>query len=315
MKFEFLYKIRDWINILKSKIGDDNSAVFDRVDPILVTEDDINSDNININDNLFVDSEIEFSIDIFFDPHLCGDNLNKLYELLLNIRNTNVRFLLKSLDGTIKSSISNNDSIILLKIVVALASRNGPISYEDWSYAYDISDSISSIFGSEFVCPSYKTVLSKGMQLDKLCSSIDAYFSLNLIMENAFGYNELIDIVSEFDFIRFENESIFLDNEDYCIFLSRDDGLGLNEPLNIHNIVSFTLDVPRSINDERLFLNFFTLVKKISECMGAKIVDDSGMVLSEDYIESIEDQLQSILEILEKNGFKAGSYRAKRIFR
>ncbi|MBW0454533.1 MAG: hypothetical protein IXK25_02550 [Candidatus Kinetoplastibacterium crithidii] len=315
MNHNFLQTIKYFINNIKLMININNSKDIshnsDRIDPVISTSDSILSEDYN-NYYSNIDTEIEFSIDIVFDLPVLGSDIKKILPVSYE---EDIRYLVESVYKRKELYIADNNSYSLLRIVVLLANREGPISKSRFFNAYKLAKDITSHINATIICPDYHFIVHKAIFLDRLCISLDSCISLNLILNKKLDNGVLLNIANIFSFVSSYKNTLLLDNNEYYIILSRNDNCSLEDSLNIGDVISFILDIPRSNSDKNLFSIFFSFIKEIAEYIDAKIVDKNGLMLSFDNISSIEVQVQKILNSLEKNGFKAGSYRARRIFK
>ncbi|AFZ82572.1 hypothetical protein [Candidatus Kinetoplastidibacterium crithidiae] len=315
MNYNFLQSIKDIINNIKLMTNVNNSKdishISDRIEPVISASASILSEDYN-NYYSNIDNEIEFSIDIIFDLPVLGIDIKKI--LTVN-HEEEIRYLVESTDKIKQIDISDNNSYSLLKMLVLLANRAGPISESRFFNSYQLAKDITSHINATIICPDYNFIIDKAICLDRLCMSLDSCISLHLIMNKKLDNGMLLSIANIFGFIYSYKDALLLDNSEYYIILSRSNNYSLQDFVKIGDVISFTLDIPRSNSDKNLFYIFFSFIKEISEYIDAKIVDKNGIELSFDNINAIELQVQKILNSLENNGFKAGSYRARRVFK
>ncbi|WBF65311.1 MAG: hypothetical protein I1N47_02495 [Candidatus Kinetoplastibacterium crithidii] len=304
----FISNIKLIFNITNSK---DIIHIPDRIEPVISGSAFVFSEDYN-NYYSNIDNEIEFSIDIIFDLPVFGVDIKKI--LPVNYEE-NIRYLVESIDKRKQLDIYDNHSYSLLRILVLLADREGPISKSRFFNSYKLAKDITSHIKATIVCPDYDFIIDKAIYLDKLCMSLDACISLSLIMNKKLDNGVLLGIADIFSFVSHYKDALLLDNNECYIILSRNDNCSLEDSVNIGDVISLTLDIPRSNPNKNLFSIFFSFITEIAEYIDARVVDKNGLILSFDDISSIELQVQKILNSLENNGFKAGSYRARRVFK
>ena len=79
-------------------------------------------------------------------------------------------------------------------------------------------------------------------------------------------------------------------------------------------MLSFLLDLPRVCDPESWFVEMAETARRLAEALDAEIVDDRGMVLTEQAMGLIREQVRQRAETLTEAGLRPGGVLARGIF-
>ncbi len=197
-----------------------------------------------------------------------------------------------------------------IQLAIQLASRRGPVGVIELSDFCSLAQSLAESLGAQIDMPSVNTMLESAKDLDSMAAESDIQLSINILFNKNYSQSELGVLMQErgFQISRNGIQYEFFSNE-LIIFTSAQ-----CEPSKSISKLTLLLDVPLVPQEERAFERMLGEGVEIAEATHGRLVDDSGINLTETAVISIRQHLDALFANLDRNGIPAGSSAARRLF-
>lgn len=197
-----------------------------------------------------------------------------------------------------------------IQLAIQLASRRGPVGVVELSDFCSLAQSLAESLGAQIDMPSVNTMLDSAKDLDSMAADSDIQLSINILFGKNYSRGELDVLMQERGFQISRNGTQYeFSSNDEIIFISAQ-----CEPNKPISQLTLLLDVPLVPQDERAFERMLGEGVEIAEATHGRLVDDSGINLTEAAVISIRQHLDGLFANLDRNGIPAGSSAARRLF-
>lgn len=197
-----------------------------------------------------------------------------------------------------------------LQLAIQLANRRGPIGVLELSDFCSRAQALAETLGSQIDMPSVSTMLESAKELDAMAAESDIQLSINVLFDEPTPGANFDALMRKRGFRLSRNGRAyeFFSNGNF-IFTSAE--IDPNAPVKQ---VTLLLEVPLVSHEERAFERMLGEGIEIAQAAHGRLVDDSGINLTEAAVISIRQHLDVLYANLEKGGVPAGSSTASRLF-
>lgn len=194
-----------------------------------------------------------------------------------------------------------------MRVSVQLANRNGPLTSIEFSELLSKLRHFCDNHQAHIEFPEMKEVMVKAETLDKAAAALDTLLGLHCLLPEQVGMAEVED--------RLRKAGWSQRGHHWQLF----QGQSLLVGMVVHQapgkrLLSFTIDVPNSIDPVRALGDVVTFCHGLNAEHGAPMMDDSGRTLNTEAIEGIYQQLIERMRNLSDSGFAPGSASACILF-
>lgn len=207
-----------------------------------------------------------------------------------------------------------------LRVAVQLANRSGPLNEVEFSEFVNSVQALADALNAEPDFPDMLEIVAMARQLDAYAMQCDRQLSINLMSDGApWSANYVQTIVAQDGLLLSRDGTRFvkLDAQQHPIFMLQfGDTNFLRDDLTYKGgqIITLLLDVPVANEDILPFKLMSDYAASLSQCIGARIVDDQRQPLPEATLQAIDKQLLMLYTKLKEAGLSAGSPAARRLF-
>jgi len=197
-----------------------------------------------------------------------------------------------------------------LQLAIQLASRRGPIGVLELSDFCSHVQLLAETLGSQIDMPTVSTMLESAAELDRMAAESDIQLSINVAFDEPCSWKDLAIILRQRGFQLSRNgRSYEFGGPEALLFKSA-------ELIPNESVKQFTLllEFPLVPEASRAFERMLAEGVAIAQTAHGRLVDDSGMNLSEAAVASIRQHLDALYIKLDQSGIPAGSSTAIRLF-
>ena len=197
-----------------------------------------------------------------------------------------------------------------LQLAIQLANRRGPIGVLELSDFYSRAQALAETLGSQIDMPSVNTMIESAKELDAMAAESDIQLSINVLLDEATPCANFDALMRKRGFRLSRNGRAYeFFSNGTLIFTSAE--VDPNAPVKQ---LTLLLEVPLVPHEERAFERMLSEGIEIAQAAHGRLVDDSGINLTEAAVISIRQHLDGLYANLEKGGIPAGSSTASRLF-
>lgn len=212
------------------------------------------------------------------------------------------------------------EALRLVRATLQLADRRGAVTQQDVVIFQSAVARCAAAVAASASIPDAAPALARSRELDEFCAEMDLVVGLNLVAphERPFTGTRLRGLAEAAGF-RFERGTfVFPDGQGGARFTLEAQGSG---PLTAEALrtlqapgVTLLLDVPRQSDGVAAFDQMVGVGRQLAHSLGASLVDDNHVPVSDAGLEQIRNQLRTIYASMEAHGIPAGSPLALRLF-
>lgn len=269
-----------------------------------------------IPESFVIDPRIDCVITLRFDDGISGAEILEEIAAWTNEPATlTARWMCEGLNADVDAAedweaLRPEASYTELQLAIQLASRRGPIGVLELSDFCSRAQALAETLGSQIDMPSVNTMLDSAKELDAMAAESDIQLSINVLFDESCLWGNFDALMRERGFRLSRNGRIYeFFSNGVMIFNSAE--LDPNKPVKQ---VTLLLEVPLVPLEERAFERMLGEGVEIAQAAHGRLVDDSGINLTEAAVISIRRHLDILYANLEKGGVAAGSSTASRLF-
>lgn len=263
-----------------------------------------------------IDPRIDCVITLRFDEVIGGaEILNEMASWRGAASSSLTRWIAEGLNGGVDSngdwaSITPDDVYSEIQLAIQLASRRGPVNVIELSDFCSLAQSLAENLGAQIDMPSVNTMLDSAKDLDLIAAESDIQLSINILFANSYSRDDFDALMRKRGFQISPNGTRYdFSSNGIIIFNSAQ-----SESNKLISQLTLLLDVPLVPQEERAFERMLGEGVEIAQATQGRLVDDSGINLTEAAVISIRQHLDGLFANLDRNGIPAGSSAAKRLF-
>ena len=207
------------------------------------------------------------------------------------------------------------------KLGLQLANRSGAVSAARLSDFRDLAREIGMDLQAEITIPDLDEAATRALQLDVFCAEVDQMIGINLLPngETALSASEIAR-ETQLAGMGLQADGAFhlLDARGFTLFSLCDVD---TTPFQHHTFnhmrvkgLTLLLDVPRVEHPVQRFDDMVVLAQRLAHHLGATVVDDHRVVLSDASLAQIRGQIAAIADRMLSGGIQPGSASARRLF-
>ena len=263
-----------------------------------------------------IDPRIDCVISLRFDEPISGQEILKEMEDWQDIPGpSGVPWMCEGLNANVDEiesweSIQSDAMYSELQLAIQLASRRGPIGVLELSDFCSHVQLLAETLGSQIDMPTVSTMLESAAELDRIAAESDIQLSINVAFDEPCSWKDLAIILRQRGFQLSRNgRSYEFGGPEALLFKSA-------ELIPNESVKQFTLllEFPLVPEASRAFERMLAEGVAIAQTAHGRLVDDSGMNLSEAAVASIRQHLDALYIKLDQSGIPAGSSTAIRLF-
>jgi FtsZ-interacting cell division protein ZipA len=207
-----------------------------------------------------------------------------------------------------------------LRAALQLVDRRGAVTQQDIVIFQSAVARCAATSGASASIPESGPFLARSRELDGFCSEVDVVVGINLVAlpGRPFAGTRLRGLAEAAGFRLERGVLVFPDAEGGARFtLEQQSGAAITaDSLRTLQATSVTLllDVPRLADGLAAFDQMVAVGRELAESLGANLVDDNQVPVSEAGLEQIRNQLRTIYRTMDAHGIPAGSPAALRLF-
>ncbi|QWE15997.1 cell division protein ZipA C-terminal FtsZ-binding domain-containing protein [Polynucleobacter sp. AP-Nino-20-G2] len=263
-----------------------------------------------------IDPRIDCVITLRFDQAISGaEILEEINAWVAETVSSSARWMCEGLNADVDTAedweaLRADASYSELQLAIQLASRRGAIGVLELSDFCSRAQALAETLGSQIDMPSVNTMLESAKELDAMAAESDIQLSINVLFDEAYPWANFDALMRQRGFKLSRNGRAyeFLSNG---VFIFTSAELDPNKPVKQ---VTLLLEVPLVAHEERAFERMLGEGIEIAQSAHGRLVDDSGINLTEAAVISIRQHLDVLYATLEKGGVPAGSSTASRLF-
>lgn len=202
-----------------------------------------------------------------------------------------------------------------------LANRSGAVSAARLSDFCDMAREIGAHLQAELIVPDVADAAARAVQLDAFCAEVDQMIGINLLPdgEMTVAASEVAQAAQSLGMsLQADGAFHLLDARGYTLYsLCNID----NVPFQHHTFnhmrvkgMTLLLDVPRVSQPATRFDDMLVLARRLAQDLGATVVDDHRVTLSDASLAQIREQIVAIESRMLAGDIEPGSARARRLF-
>jgi len=271
-----------------------------------------------------VHTQIDLTAFLFATKNINGQALHKMMQNML--KEFNVLVMEHGLDHDdvwhpINDSIDDQAEFKQIACSLQLADRRGPVPKPVLNKFQFAIETIGLEFNAHVEWQGKGDPGERAIDLDKFCMDVDQLVSVHLVQGETpihgtkfKGLAEANDMQLKhgkfcfFDHVTLDWPQFVLVNADEQPFT--EDSLRQN----IVRGATFQIEIPKVLNCEEVFSQMIAIAQKMSNSLGARMVDDNQKPLGDLQIEKIRQQLKVIHATMVARGVMPGSASSMRLF-
>jgi hypothetical protein len=201
-----------------------------------------------------------------------------------------------------------------------LVDRRGAVTQQDIVIFQSAVARCAASSGASANIPDAASALARSRELDDFCADVDVAVGINLVAQpgRPFPGTRLRGLAESAGFKLERGAFVYPDGHGGARFtLEQQSGAQITaESLRTLNATALTLllDVPRLADGVAAFDQMVGVGRQLAQSLGASLVDDNQVPVSEAGLEQIRNQLRAIYKTMDSHGIPAGSPAALRLF-
>jgi FtsZ-interacting cell division protein ZipA len=207
-----------------------------------------------------------------------------------------------------------------LRTALQLVDRRGAVTQQDIVIFQSAVARCAASSGASANIPDAGPFLARSRQLDDFCAEVDVVVGINLLAQpgKPFPGTRLRGLAEAAGFHVERGAFLFPDGHGGARFaLEQQNGAPITpDTLRTLQATALTLllDVPRQPDGVAAFDQMVAVGRQLAQSLGATLVDDNQVPVSEAGLEQIRSQLRAIYATMESHGIPAGGPAALRLF-
>ncbi|OYY44967.1 MAG: hypothetical protein B7Y56_07570 [Gallionellales bacterium 35-53-114] len=207
------------------------------------------------------------------------------------------------------------------RLGLQLANRSGAVNAARLSDFRDLAHEIGSSVQADLTVPDVDEAAIRAVQLDAFCAEVDQMIGINLLPNGGItlGANEVAQVTQSLGMgLQADGAFHLLDARGYTLFsLCNIESTPFQHHTFNHMRVkglTLLLDVPRVEQPVQRFDDMIVLARRLAQSLGATVVDDLQVILSDVSLAQIREQIIAIECRMLAAGIQPGSAQARRLF-
>lgn len=207
-----------------------------------------------------------------------------------------------------------------LRAALQLVDRRGAVTQQEIVIFQSAVARCAASSGASASIPEAGPFLARSRELDAFCSEVDVVVGINLVAQpgRPIAGTRLRGLAEAAGFRLERGVLVFPDGQGGARFtLEQQSGA----PITADSLrtlqataVTLLLDVPRLADGVAAFDQMVAVGRQLAQSLGASLVDDNQVPVSEAGLEQIRNQLRTIYRTMDAHGIPAGSPAALRLF-
>ena len=269
-----------------------------------------------------LDESTDYVVEIFPISLVGADALNPLWKRRFDFgKNVNACGQNAATDIWEKVIAESHVTYSVFKLGLQLANRSGAVNIARLSDFRDLAREIGDELQADFKLPSVEEAATRALQLDEFCAEVDQMIGINLLPngEITLAVSEVAQAVQPLG-MKLQADGAFhlLDAHGFTLYslCNVDSAPFQHHTFNHMRIKGLTLllDVPRVERPAQRFDEMVAVAQKLAQALGAAIVDDHRVALSELGLAQIREQIDTIETRMLAAEIVPGSAQARRLF-
>ncbi|MGV8932985.1 MAG: cell division protein ZipA C-terminal FtsZ-binding domain-containing protein [Gallionellaceae bacterium] len=207
------------------------------------------------------------------------------------------------------------------RLGLQLSNRSGAVNIARLSDFRDLARDVATHVQADIKAPNVDEAAIRAQQLDEFCAEVDQMIGINLLPngEITLAANEVSQVVQALGMsLQADGSFHLLDTRGFTIYnLCNVDVTPFQHHTFNHMRVkglTLLLDVTRVENPAARFDEMVALAQRLARELGATVVDDHKVVLSEISLDQIREQIAAIENRMQAAEIVPGSTQARRLF-
>ena len=207
------------------------------------------------------------------------------------------------------------------KLGLQLANRSGAVSVARLSDFRDLAREIGAHLQADLTVPDMDEAATRAVQLDAFCAEVDQMIGINLLPNGGItlAASEVARAAQNLEMsLQADGAFHLLDTRGYTLYslCNIDTTPFQHHTFNHMRVKGLTLllDVPRVLKPVQRFDDMVVLARRLAQDLGAAVVDDHRVILSDASLAQIREQIAAIEERMLSGDIQPGSTRARRLF-
>ncbi|MDH4284171.1 MAG: cell division protein ZipA C-terminal FtsZ-binding domain-containing protein [Gallionellaceae bacterium] len=207
------------------------------------------------------------------------------------------------------------------KLALQLANRSGAVSAARLSDFRDLAREIGTHLQADMTVPDVDEAAARAVQLDAFCAEVDQMIGLNLLPngEITLAAREVAQVAQSLGMsLQADGAFHLLDAHGYTLYslCNIESAPFQHHTFNHMRVKGLTLllDVPRVNHPASRFDDMLVLARRLSQELGATVVDDLRVLLSDASLAQIREQIVAIESRMLAGAIEPGSAKARRLF-
>jgi FtsZ-interacting cell division protein ZipA len=226
----------------------------------------------------------------------------------------------KSTDAWDSVDLTAPKAVRELRARLQLVDRRGAITQQDIVIFQSAVARCAASSGASASIPDAAPALARSRELDDFCADVDVAVGINLVAQpgRPFPGTRLRGLAEAAGFRLERGAFVYPDGHGGARFtLEQQSGAQISaDSLRTLHATALTLllDVPRLADGVAAFDQMVGVGRQLAQSLGASLVDDNQVPVSESGLEQIRNQLRAIYKTMDSHGIPAGSAAALRLF-
>jgi len=207
------------------------------------------------------------------------------------------------------------------RLGLQLANRSGAVSAARLSDFRDLTREIGADLQADMTVPDVDEAAARAVKLDAFCADVDQMIGINLLPNGGItlAASEVAQVAQSLGMnLQADGAFHLLDARGYTLYsLCNVDATPFQHHTFNHMRVkglTLLLDVPRVENPANRFDDIVVLARRLAQELGAAVVDDHRVILSDASLAQIRAQIAAIERRMLAGDIQPGSPRAHRLF-
>ena len=207
------------------------------------------------------------------------------------------------------------------RLGLQLANRSGAVNATRLSDFRDLAHEIGAHVQADLTVPNVDEAATRAVQLDAFCAEVDQMIGINLLPNGGItlGANEVAQVAQSLGMgLQADGAFHLLDAHGFTLYsLCNVDSTPFQHHTFNHMRVkglTLLLDVPRVEQPVSRFDDMVVLARRLGQALGAAVVDDHRVILSDSSLAQIREQIVAIECRMLAAGIQPGSAQARRLF-
>jgi FtsZ-interacting cell division protein ZipA len=202
-----------------------------------------------------------------------------------------------------------------------LVDRRGPVTQQDLVIFQSAVARCAASSGASASIPDAAPFLARSRELDTFCSEVDVVVGINLVAPagRPFAGTRLRGLAEAAGFRVERGVFVFPDGQGAARFTMEQQSS--SAPITAETLrslqataLTLLLDVPRQADGVAAFDQMVAVGRQLAQALGASLVDDNHVPVTDAGLEQIRNQLRTIYAAMESHRIPAGSGTALRLF-